>query len=76
MLATIGVLASVVSAVYYLRIIKIMFFDEPAAALENQDCRMVGGVIGVSAMINSPASVFLIAPVTAWAAWAATSFGG
>lgn len=29
-LAVIGVLASVVGAVYYLRIIKIMFFDEPA----------------------------------------------
>jgi len=29
-LAVIGVLASVVGAYYYLRIIKIMFFDEPA----------------------------------------------
>ena len=30
MLAVIGVLASVVGAYYYLRIIKIMYFDEPA----------------------------------------------
>ena len=29
MLAVIGVLASVVSAYYYLRIVKIMYFDEP-----------------------------------------------
>ena len=28
-LAIIGVLASVVSAVYYLRVIKVMYFDEP-----------------------------------------------
>jgi NADH-quinone oxidoreductase subunit N len=34
LLAVIGVLASVVGAYYYLRIVKIMFFDEPAAAFE------------------------------------------
>ena len=33
-LAVIGVLASVVSAFYYLRIVKIMYFDEPAGAFE------------------------------------------
>ena len=32
-LAVIGVLASVVGAYYYLRIVKIMYFDEPARAL-------------------------------------------
>jgi len=33
-LAIIGVLASVVSAFYYVRIVKIMYFDEPAEAFE------------------------------------------
>ena len=33
-LAVIGVVASVIGAFYYLRIIKIMFFDEPAASFE------------------------------------------
>lgn len=33
-LAIVGVLASVVSAFYYLRIVKVMFFDEPAGALD------------------------------------------
>jgi NADH-quinone oxidoreductase subunit N len=33
-LAVIGVLASVVGAFYYLRIVKIMYFDEPAPAFE------------------------------------------
>ena len=32
-LAVIGVLASVVGAYYYLRIVKIMYFDEPVGAL-------------------------------------------
>ncbi|HEY9214281.1 MAG TPA: NADH-quinone oxidoreductase subunit NuoN [Ancylobacter sp.] len=33
-LAVVGVLASVVGAYYYLRIVKVMYFDEPAAAFE------------------------------------------
>jgi NADH-quinone oxidoreductase subunit N len=33
-LAVIGVLASVVGAYYYLRIVKVMFFDEPTPAFE------------------------------------------
>lgn len=33
-LAVIGVLSSVVGAFYYLRIVKVMYFDEPAAAFE------------------------------------------
>ncbi len=33
-LAVVGVLASVVSAYYYLRIVKVMYFDSPAPALD------------------------------------------
>jgi len=33
-LAVIGVLTSVVSAYYYLRIVKVMYFDQPAGALD------------------------------------------
>ena len=33
-LAIVGVLSSVVSAYYYLRIVKVMFFDEPVGALD------------------------------------------
>jgi NADH-quinone oxidoreductase subunit N len=33
-LAVIGVIASVVGAYYYLRIVKLMYFDEPVAAFE------------------------------------------
>ena len=33
-MAIIGVLASVVGAFYYLRIVKLMYFDEPAGAFD------------------------------------------
>ncbi|MFN0194001.1 MAG: NADH-quinone oxidoreductase subunit NuoN [Aestuariivirga sp.] len=36
-LAIIGVLASVIGAYYYLRIVKIMYFDEPAEAFDDMD---------------------------------------
>ena len=42
-LAIIGVLASVVGAFYYIRIIKVMYFDEPVAAFDRPDA--VNGAI-------------------------------
>ena len=47
-LAVIGVLASVIGAYYYLRIIKIMFFDEPAEAFQPMP-GLVQLVLGVAA---------------------------
>jgi NADH-quinone oxidoreductase subunit N len=48
-LAVIGVLASVVSSYYYLRIVKIMYFDEPAPAFDKPAAvpRLVLAVSGV-----------------------------
>jgi NADH-quinone oxidoreductase subunit N len=51
-LAVIGVLASVVSAFYYLRVVKVMYFDEPvdqfdAAPLEVRVIAIAAGVIAV-----------------------------
>jgi NADH-quinone oxidoreductase subunit N len=47
-LAVIGVLASVVGAYYYLRIVKIMYFDEPAGGLVPMapELRVILGVSG------------------------------
>jgi NADH-quinone oxidoreductase subunit N len=39
-LAVIGVIASVVSAFYYLRIVKIIYFDEPQAAFDTMDAEV------------------------------------
>src|SRR6185436_5055206 len=57
-LAVIGVLASVVGAYYYLRIIKIMWFDEPVAAFQpmSVELRTVLGVSGAFVL-------FYVAPV-------------
>ncbi|MHA1158241.1 MAG: NADH-quinone oxidoreductase subunit NuoN, partial [Alphaproteobacteria bacterium] len=47
-LAVIGVLASVVGAYYYLRIIKIMYFDKPSEALAPvpRELRVIAGASG------------------------------
>jgi NADH-quinone oxidoreductase subunit N len=49
-LAVIGVVASVVSAFYYLRIIKVMYFDEPKEALDRSDGWVMNGIIAVSSL--------------------------
>ncbi len=52
-LAVIGVLTSVVGAFYYLRIIKVMYFDEPAAPFEQPLANDIRFVLGL-------ASIFVI----------------
>jgi len=49
-LAVIGVVASVVSAFYYLRIIKVMYFDEPVEALDGSTGWVMNGIIAVSSL--------------------------
>ena len=49
-LAVIGVLASVVGAYYYLAIVKIMYFDEPAKPFEPMPYRAAGGAGGHGAV--------------------------
>jgi NADH-quinone oxidoreductase subunit N len=50
-LAVIGVLASVVGAFYYLRIVKIMYFDEPAEAFDPMPSELKA-VLGVSGLFT------------------------
>ena len=52
-LAVIGVLASVVGAYYYLRIVKIMYFDEPADEFEPMpfELKLVLAVSGVFVLV-------------------------
>jgi NADH-quinone oxidoreductase subunit N len=49
-LAVIGVVASVVGAYYYLRIVKIMYFDEPDGVFEPLPVEL-GAVLGVSGVL-------------------------
>lgn len=48
-LAIVGVLSSVISAFYYLRIVKVMYFDEPEGMFERPD-RSVAWVTGICAL--------------------------
>jgi NADH-quinone oxidoreductase subunit N len=50
-LAVLGVLASVVGAYYYLLIVKIMYFDEPARSFDSMPGRL-RVVLGVSGLLN------------------------
>jgi len=71
-LAVIGVLASVVGAFYYLRIVKIMYFDEPSEGFESMpvELRIVLGVSGAFVLLF----VFIAGQVDATTAMAANSF--
>ncbi len=50
-LAVIGVLASVVGAYYYLRIVKLMYFDNPAAAFDRPIAREIQAVLVLCALV-------------------------
>ena len=50
-LAVIGVLTSVVSAFYYLRIVKIMYFDEPAEAFDRPMGRSLAAIATVASVL-------------------------
>jgi NADH-quinone oxidoreductase subunit N len=51
-LAVIGVVTSVVSAFYYLRVVKVMYFDEPAAAFDTPIVTELKGVVFVTAVVT------------------------
>ena len=75
-LSIVGVLTSVVSAFYYLRIIKVMYFDEPADGLDRSISAPVGLVMGVATLAILlfnlvPAGLFSSATTAA-----ASLFGG
>ena len=59
-LAAIGIAASVIGAYYYLRIVKTMYFDDPAPAFAPVENKVEGGLIALSALAMSPIGYFLI----------------
>jgi len=71
-LSVIGVLSSVVGAYYYLRLVKIMYFDEPAGAFEpmSPELRVVLGLSGVFVILF----VFVASPLATAASVAAKTF--
>jgi NADH-quinone oxidoreductase subunit N len=51
-LAVIGVVTSVVSAFYYLRVVKVMYFDEPAPGFDRPISAELKGVVFVTAVVT------------------------
>jgi len=75
-LAVIGVLASVVGAYYYVRIVKIMYFDEPAAGFDRPVGPLVGTLVAVTAVLVLLFFVYPAPIADSAAAAAATLFTG
>ncbi len=75
-LALIGFIASVVAAYYYLRVIKLMYFDEPGVAVTSEGGRTNGAMIAVAALFCSPLGMLAMTPIVAAAARASASLFG
>lgn len=76
-LVLVAALATVVSAVYYIRIIKVMYMDEPKVTFEKGSGRLISTTMWAAAIFNSPIGFFLLAPaLLAAATVAAASFFG
>jgi NADH-quinone oxidoreductase subunit N len=72
--AGLGAVISVVSAFYYLRIIKVMYFDPPEQPLDRDAGLGLNGVVLVTALFTVLFTfTFLVGPVIGWADAAAQS---
>ncbi|TXC71544.1 NADH-quinone oxidoreductase subunit NuoN [Sphingomonas ginsenosidivorax] len=65
-LAVIGYVASVIGAYYYLRVVKTMYFDDPAPAFAPMESRVEGGLIAVAAVFVSPLGYLAIPVLAGW----------
>lgn len=59
-LAVIGIAASVIGAFYYLKVVKVMYFDEPADVIAAGDDKVLAWTGGILAAVNSPLGYFTI----------------
>ena len=64
-LAVAAILGTVIGAYYYLKIVKIMYFDEPGAPYSRPRQPLQGLLILIAALIVSPLGYLLIAPLSA-----------
>ena len=72
-LAVIGVVASVVGAYYYLRIVKTIYFDEPTAPVAPRLSIVNGALMAGAAIFCSPIGMLAITPIVGAARAAAAS---
>ena len=62
-LAVAGILGTVVGAYYYLRIVKIMYFDAPGQPFAKGQSGLEGLLIALAAIVVSPLGYLLIGPL-------------
>jgi NADH-quinone oxidoreductase subunit N len=72
--AVVGLVSSVVAAFYYLRLIKVMWFDAPAGKVDAAPAD-AKGVAYAAALFSMPVVMLAMAPLDAFAKVAATAFG-
>ena len=60
LIAIVGFLGSVIGAFYYLKIVKVMYFDAPGRALAKNGNRIEGALILLAALIVSPLTYPLV----------------
>ena len=63
LLAVVGFLGSVIGAYYYIKIVKVMYFDAPGQALAKRGNRLEGVLIFLAALLVSPLGYLLIGPL-------------
>ena len=64
-LAVAGILGAVIGAYYYLKIVKVMYMDEPAAPYARVRAPVQGALVFFAALAVSPLGYLLIAPLGA-----------
>jgi NADH-quinone oxidoreductase subunit N len=62
-LAVAGILGTVIGAFYYLKIIKVMYFDAPGAPYARGGSGLEGALIALAAVVVSPLGYLLIGPL-------------
>ena len=62
-LAVAGFLGSVIGAYYYLRVVKVMYFDVPGAPLSGRATPVESGLLTVMALFVSPVGWVVLAPL-------------
>jgi NADH-quinone oxidoreductase subunit N len=64
--AVAAVIGTVIGAYYYLRVVKIMYFDKPATPFGRSRAPVEALLIAVAILVVSPLGYLLIEPLTGW----------
>ena len=70
-LAVFAVAMSLIGALYYLRVVKVMYFDDAADVIAESDDKVLVWTGGILAAANSPLGYFAIPALGVWTAYAA-----